>query len=164
MAQRYIRDIAESMQRLDESREAEDLAYERALEEQAELQAAEDAELDDDEVIDPAALGFIDDDEAQSESDEFYAEGDDSSFDEDISGCLEQEVPDEEPMASLEVEVYNEDGFGEHFAREVSRNIPGVVAKVKKALPSGDLLVKMSGTEDALRDAYVFYAGKESWS
>lgn len=67
-----------------------------------------------------------------------------------MSDCIEQEVVEEEPKASIEVAVYNEDGFGEQFAKEVSKNIPGVKATVKRTLPNGDLLVKMEGFADDL--------------
>ena len=76
---------------------------------------------------------------------------------------MEQEIVDPEQQASIEVEVFNEDGFGKFFTKEVNRNVPGVRAEVKKTLPNGDLLVKMSGTKDNLEKAFAFYVGKEDY-
>ena len=101
----------------------------------------------------------------QDESDAFYSEDEEKdSLEEDVSDCLQQEAAEVEQQGSIEVEVYNEDGFGEHFAQEVNKNIQGVKAVVKKTLPNGDLLVKMSGTKDDLENAFAFYVGKEDYS
>lgn len=164
MAQKDIQEIADYMKEVDDSIAEEENACEEACKECEEQQALEDEQLED-EVIDKASLGFIDDADQQDESDDFYAEDEGiSALEEDVSDCIEQEIVDEEPTASIEVEVYNEDGFGEHFAKEVSRNVPGVKAAVKRALPNGDLLVKMSGLRDDLENAFAFYVGKEDYS
>lgn len=116
-------------------------------------------------MIDKESLGFIDDADKQDESDSFYSEEEQTdTFEEDVSDCMEQEIVDPEQQASIEVEVYNEDGFGKFFTKEVNRNVPGVKAEVKKTLPNGDLLVKMSGTKDDLEKAFAFYVGKEDYS
>lgn len=163
MAQQDIKDIANYMKMVDESKEAEEKACDEACKECEEQNMLEDAELED-EVIDKASLGFIDDSDIKDEADEFYAEDDQNdTFEEDVSDYIEQETVDEEPKASIEVAVYNEDGFGEQFAKEVSRNIPGVKATVKRTLPNGDLLVKMEGFADDLQNAYAFYVGKEDY-
>lgn len=164
MAQRDIQEIAEYMKQLNESKIAEDQAYEAACREEEELYAKEDEELED-EVIDPASMGFID--SSTDESDSFYAEEDEEQrdpFSEDVSDCLEKEVVEAEQQATIEVEVYNEDGFGEHFAEEVSKNVPGVDAKVKKTLENGDLVVTLRGSKDDLEKAFAFYLGKKTFA
>ena len=164
MAQRDIQEIAEYMKQLNESKIAEDQAYEAACREEEELYAKEDEELED-EVIDPASMGFID--SSTDESDSFYAEEDEEQrdpFSEDVSDCLEQEVVEAEQQATIEVEVYNEDGFGEHFAEEVAKNVPGVDAKVKKTLENGDLVVTLRGGKDDLEKAFAFYLGKKTFA
>jgi len=77
---------------------------------------------------------------------------------------MQQENDDPVQTASLEVEVYNDDDFGKFFTKEVNRNVPGVTAVVKKTLPNGDLLVKMSGEQGDLENAFAFYLGKEDYS
>ena len=164
MAQRDIQDVANYMKQIDESIAAEEEARIEACKECEEQQALEDEELED-EVIDKKSLGFIDDTDMQDESDAFYSEDEEKdSLEEDVSDCLQQEAAEVEQQGSIEVEVYNEDGFGEHFAQEVNKNIQGVKAVVKKTLPNGDLLVKMSGTKDDLENAFAFYVGKEDYS
>lgn len=165
MAQKDIQDIANYMKQLEESRRIEEQAYAEAQEECDSIQELEDVELED-EVIDKRALGFIDDTDLQDESDELYPEDEDGedAFNEDVSDCLQTEDADPEQTASIKVEVYNEDGFGKHFAQEVNRNIPGVKAVALKTLPNGDILVKMSGDAKDLEDAYAFYVGKEDYS
>lgn len=37
------------------------------------------------------------------------------------------------------------------------------MAAVKKTLPNGDLLVKISGPVDKLEDAFAFYVGKPDY-
>ena len=163
MAQKDIQDIANYMKQLDESIAEEEKACQEACKEFDECQALEDAEFED-EVIDKASMGFIDDDDQQDESDEFYAEDDDAIFEEDVSDCMEQEVEEAENLGSIEVEVYNEDGFGNQFAQDVSTNVPGVDAVVKKNLPNGDILVKISGSQDDLKKAFAWYLGRKSYA
>ena len=163
MAQRDIQDIANYMKQIDESKAAEEEACNEACKECEEQLALEDSEFED-EVIDKESLGFIDDADKQDESDSFYSEEEQKdTFEEDVSDCLEQEIVDPEQQASIEVDVFNEDGFGKFFTKEVNRNVPGVKAEVKKTLPNGDLLVKMSGTKDNLEKAFAFYVGKEDY-
>ena len=163
MAQRDIQDIANYMKQIDESKAAEEEACNEACKECEEQLALEDSEVED-EVIDKESLGFIDDADKQDESDSFYSEEEQiDTFEEDVSDCMEQEIVDPEQQASIEVEVYNEDDFGKFFAKEVNRNVPGVKAEVKKTLPNGDLLVKMSGTKENLEKAFAFYVGKEDY-
>ena len=163
MAQRDIQDIVNYMKQIDESKAAEEEACNEACKECEEQLALEDSEFED-EVIDKESLGFIDDADKQDESDSFYSEEEQiDTFEEDVSDCLEQETVDPEQQASIEVEVYNEDDFGKFFTKEVNRNVPGVKAEVKKTLPNGDLLVKMSGTKENLEKAFAFYVGKEDY-
>lgn len=75
MAQQDIKDIANYMKMVDESKEAEEKACDEACKECEEQNMLEDAELED-EVIDKASLGFIDDSDIQDEADEFYGEDD----------------------------------------------------------------------------------------
>ena len=164
MAQKDITDIADYMKQIDESIQADEAACDEANRECEEQQALEDAELED-EVIDKESLGFIDDADACEESDDFYSEDDQQdTFEEDVSDCMQQENDDPVQTASLEVEVYNDDDFGKFFTKEVNRNVPGVTAVVKKTLPNGDLLVKMSGEQGDLENAFAFYLGKEDYS
>ena len=163
MAQKDIQGIADYMKQLAESKAAEEEAYEESCKECESFQAYEDEELED-EVIDKASLGFIDDADVQDESDEFYAEDEEKdTFEEDVSDCVEKEVVEAEQQAAIEIAVFNEDGFGEHFAQEVMRVVPGTNAIVKKALPNGDLLVKVFGSKEDLQKAFAFYVGKKSY-
>ena len=134
MAQKDIQDIASYMRQLDESKAAEEEACEEACKECEEQAALEYEELEDDgDVIDKASLGFIDDNDTQDESDDFYAEAEEKdTFEEDVSDCVEQEVCESAPTASIEVEVYNEDGFGEHFAKDLMQMLANVKAFVEQ--------------------------------
>lgn len=163
MAQKDIQEIAKYMQQLDESKVAENEAYNEACKEVEAFQEIDDAELED-EVIDKASMGFIDDN-CQDESDDFYAEDDaEDAFEEDVSDCVEQEVEEAEQIASIDVNVYNEDGYGEHFAQDVMKNIPGVDAFTVRTLPNGDILVRMSGSQTDLEKAFAFYLGQPSFA
>ncbi len=163
MAQKDIMDIAAYMKQIDESKAEEEKAYNEAQQECEEQQIFEDAEIED-EIIDKESLGFIDDNDQCGESDDFYQEDDQKdTFEEDISDCMQKESNDPQPMAAIDVEVYNEDGFGEYFADKVGKQIPGVVASVKKTLPNGDLLVVMSGTQKDLEQAFAYYLGKKTY-
>ena len=165
MAQKDIQDIASYMRQLDESKAAEEEACEEACKECEEQAALEYEELEDDgDVIDKASLGFIDDNDTQDESDDFYAEAEEKdTFEEDVSDCVEQEVCESAPTASIEVEVYNEDGFGEHFAKDLMQMLANVKAFAKKKLPNGDILVKVSGDVDDLEKAFAFYVGTDDF-
>lgn len=84
------------MKLVDESIAAENEAYNEACRECDEQQRKEfeNEELED-EVIDKASLGFIDDNDMQDEADDFYAECDEEdAFNEDVSDCVEQEIVD----------------------------------------------------------------------
>lgn len=165
MAQKDIEAIAEQMKAEEAERMACDEAYKRAQEEQQKLEIEEFEELED-EIIDPASVGFIDDSNGQDESDDFYNEDfEETRLNESIEDCLETEpVEEAEGLASIEVDVYNEDGFGEHFASEVMKNVPGVTAKTKKkALPNGDIIVKIDGSRSDLEKAFAFYLGQRSF-
>lgn len=108
------------------------------------------------------SLGFIDDADIQDEADDFYSE-DEDTFNEDVSDCLEKEVVEAEQLASIEVEVYNEDGFGEHFIEEVKAYVPGIEASKKKDLPNKDILVKIVGSKEDLQKAFAFYLGQNDY-
>lgn len=74
-------------------------------------------------MIDKKSMGFIDDcDLQQDESDDFYDE-DDSGLEEDVSDCVEQEVIDAPDSGAVEVEVYNEDGYGKFFTKELMKQV-----------------------------------------
>ena len=61
-------------------------------------------------------------------------------------------------------DVYNEDGYGAHFASEVMKNVPGVVAKANKnPKPNGDIVVKISGSRSDLEKAFAFYLGQKDF-
>ena len=161
MAQRDIQDIANYMKQVDESKIADEEAHAVACKECEQQQALEDEELED-EVIDKVSLGFIDDADIQDEADDFYSE-DEDTFNEDVSDCLEKEVVEAEQLASIEVEVYNEDGFGEHFIEEVKAYVPGIEASKKKDLPNKDILVKIVGSKEDLQKAFAFYLGQNDY-
>ena len=170
MAQRDIEAIAEEMRLAEEAQKACNEAYEKAQAEEKAFEAEEFEELED-EIIDPASLGFIDSEQfdATDESDAFYNEDDDgaSALEEDVSDCVEQEdsVDEAEGQGSIEVEVYNEDGFGKHFASEVMKNVPGVTALAKKApAANGDIIVKISGSRPDLEKAFAFYVGQHDYA
>lgn len=170
MAQRDIEAIAEEMRLAEEAQKACDEAYEKAQAEEKAFEAEEFEELED-EIIDPASMGFVDSEDVEaSESDAFYNEEDDdgtNTLEEDVSDCLEQEDPidEAEGQGSIEVEVYNEDGFGKHFAAEVMKNVPGVTALTKKApAANGDIIVKISGSRPDLEKAFAFYVGQHDYA
>lgn len=167
MAQKDIEAIAEQMRIEEEARKTCDEAYERAQEEERQLEAEEFEQIED-EIIDPATMGFIDSEQldAQLESDPFYSESEVDTFNEDVSGCVEKQQPvdEAEGYGSIEVDVYNEDGFGEHFASEVMKNVPGVSATVKKnRRPNGDIVVKMHGSKEDLQRAFAYYVGEKDY-
>ena len=114
MAQKDIQAIAEYM----ESLENDELNYNEACDEAAkEAAEAIEEEFDafEDEMIDKASLGFIDDADA-NEADEFYMEDDHDTFEEDVSDCVETEqIEEAADVLNLTVDVYNEDGYGKYF-------------------------------------------------
>lgn len=167
MAQRDIEAIAEAMRAEEAERRAYDKAYEKA---QAEEKAFEEEEFEEleDEIIDPASMGFVDSEQVDiaDESDDFYNEDfEEVRLNEDVSDCLETKpVEEAEGQATIEVDVYNEDGFGEHFASEVMKNVPGVIAKtMNKVHSNGDITVKISGSRPDLERAFAFYVGERSY-
>ena len=167
MAQRDIEAIAEAMRAEEADRAACDEAYEKAKEAEKLFEKEEFEELED-EIISPASMGFVDSENIADESDDFYNEDfREINFDEDVSDCIkEKDTFDEaEDNASIEVDVYNEDGYGDHFASEVMKNVPGVTAKAgKMTKPNGDIVVKMSGSRQDLQRAFAFYLGQKSYA
>ena len=167
MAQRDIEAIAEAMRAEEADRAACDEAYEKAKEAEKLFEKEEFEELED-EIISPASMGFVDSENIADESDDFYNEDfREINFDEDVSDCIkEKDTFDEaENNASIEVDVYNEDGYGAHFASEVMKNVPGVTAKAgKMTKPNGDIVVKMSGSRQDLQRAFAFYLGQKSYA
>jgi hypothetical protein len=166
MAQKDIQAIAEYM----ESLENDELKYKEACDE-ASKEAAEaiEEELDafEDEMIDKASLGFIDDADA-NEADEFYMEDDTDTFEEDVSDCIEsdaEEVDESTNAGSIVIEVFNDDGFGEHFIDELKRAVPQVTAvKNSKPAANGDIVVKITGDVDSLKQAFAFWIGLKSFN
>ena len=169
MAQRDIEAIAEQMRLAEEAKHACEEAFRRMQEEESKLEAEEFEQVED-EIIDPSVMGFVDSEtiEDMDESDPFYNEDEcNDKLEEDVSDCIEQEEPIDESdnQGYIEVDVYNEDGFGEHFASEVMKNVPGVVAFAKKAIkPNGDILVKISGIRPDLEKAFAFYVGQKDYA
>jgi hypothetical protein len=97
----------------------EKVKYESACEDaakEAEEAIAEEFDAYEDEVIDKASLGFIDDTDA-NEADSFYAEDEEKdTFEEDVSDCIETEqIEEAADVLNLTVDVYNEDGYGKYF-------------------------------------------------
>ena len=165
MAQRDIEAIAEQMRLEEKAKQEYDEAYAKMQEEQKKFEAEEFEELED-EIIDPASMGFVDSEDIEcSEADDFYNEEDKAAaqLNESIQDCLEKNpVEEAEDQGSIEVDVYNEDGFGEHFASEVMKFAPGTIAVVKKAkLSNGDIRVKISGSRPDLEKAFAFYVGEK---
>lgn len=165
MAQKDIEAIAEQMRCEEQAKHEQDLAYEKA---QAELQQLEDEEFEqiEDEIISPAAMGFIDSEYDEADDSGCCDENEDS-LDEAIDDCLPQDntIDEAEGQGSIEVDVYNEDGYGRHFASEVMKNIPGVTAVAKKTpRPNGDIIVKISGMRPDLEKAFAFYVGARDYS
>lgn len=168
MAQKDIQSIAEYMKEVEQEKASEDKAYDEAAQEEQEFQAEDDAMLDDDEIIDPKTLGFIDDtdcdeDNLEEEDDDIEAE---KALNESVIrfARLPESIDPNDGRASITVEVYNEDGFGKHFAEELMSVIPQVAATVlNRRLPNGDIKVKLSGLKDDLEKAFAFYVGKPSY-
>lgn len=160
MAQKDIQELAEYM----ESLEQETINYDKACEE-ASKEAAEalQEEIDsfEDEVIDKTALGFIDELDT-NEADEFYMENDKDTFEEDVSDCLETDMPldDSKSTGSIQIEVFNEDGYGEYFIEELEHAVPDVEAnRLKRPAANGDIVVKIKGDIDSLKKAFAFWTG-----
>ena len=166
MAQKDIQAIADYMIQLNESKNAEDKQYEDALKEEEQFVAEEYEELEQ-EIIDPATLGFIDDSAECGESDDFYSENEETEqtdpLDEDVSDCLDDGkgcIDETEGFGTLTISVYNEDGFGEQFVKDIMKAIPGISAKARnKKDMNGDIVVDINGPYDQLVKAFNFYIG-----
>lgn len=141
----------------------EDLAYEKACAEQEEDQQLEDDQLED-EVIDRASMGFIDSDDNDGGCCDEEEQSIDDELDEDIGYAMQGEIPEDEPVCTLQLDVYNEDGYGKYFAQRLAREVPDVDAAVKKTLPNGDIAVEVAGTREALERAFAFYLGKKEYA
>lgn len=159
------------MKQLDELKEAEDAAFEKARAEEAAFEAEDIAgtELDEYEVVNPAEMGFSMDGAGMTgEADPFYMEDDleeaEKAFAEDVTDCAEQEVEEAEGLASIQVDVFNEDGFGAHFAQEVMKTVPGVEAVKKGEKPNKDVCFKLVGSVEDLKKAFAFYLGRRSFA
>ena len=166
MAQKDIEAIAEQMKYEANAKREQDLAYENAQLEQQQFEQEEFEQIED-EIISPASMGFVDSEDVAQESDDFYNEEENDHLNENIDDCLEQEEPidESEGQGSIEVDVYNEDGYGAHFASEVMKNVPGVTAIAKKTVrPNGDIVVKISGIKPDLEKAFAFYVGQKDYS
>jgi len=188
MAQKDIEQWAKMLQEA----EAEDQAYEKACNDS--IKEAEDAINDvelgeEDEVIDPASLGFVDSEEDVAEDDmldgrphnghldeEDNAKKDDvdlaeCGFTEDGQELQEKEAEDDlnealhndNDYASIELDIFDaEDGTGEAFAEELRKDVPDVFAR-----PSGKVgpnpIYKITGTVKDLKEAYAFWLGLFRW-
>ena len=183
MAQKDIQSIADYMNELEEMQTIEDAEYDKAQEENEKFQVEDDNMIEDDDVVDFEALGFAD--ESCNEEDDVdendilkdkphnghidVDENDDfqeaeEAFNEDVTQFTSAPEEVENDSASITVDVYNEDGFGKFFAKELMKQIPQVIAKVLNAnLPNGDIRVKISGPKDELENAYAFYVGKTNF-
>lgn len=163
MAQKDIQDIAQFMEAIDD----EKVKYESACEEaakEAEAAIAEEFDAYEDEVIDKASLGFIDDTEA-NEADSFYAEDEEKdTFEEDVSDCIETEqIEEAADVLNLTVDVYNEDGYGKYFIQDLKKHVPTIDARELKLKKNGDISVQITGQLDDLKKAWAFYLGKTSF-
>lgn len=165
MAQKDIQELADYM----ESLEQETINYNKACEE-ASKEAAEalQNEIDsfEDEVIDKTALGFIDELDT-NEADEFYMEDDKDTFEEDVSDCLEADMPldDSKSLGSIQIEVFNEDGYGEYFIEELEHAVPEVKAnRLKRLGTNGDIIVNIKGDIESLKKAFAFWTGTKEFN
>lgn len=192
MAQKDIEQWAKMLQEA----EADDKAYEKACNDS--LKEAEDAvndvELgDEDEVIDPASLGFVDSEDGVAEDDMLdgrvhnghldvdEAEKDDEvdlaecGFSEDGKELQEKEVEEDlqeafhkdDEYASIELEVEgpeNFDGDNTSFEDALHAEVPDVMVK-KIGIESGRILkYRVSGFLGDLKEAYAFYLGLYGWN
>lgn len=190
MAQKDIEQWAKMLQEA----EAEEKAYEKACDEAAEeaKQSLDDAELDaEDEVIDPASLGFIDSEEDVTEDDMLagrphnnhvaVAEDDEVADDKvDLAECgftedgeelkekeaeedLSEALHSDNDQASLELEIFDAgDSTGAAFSRELQKEVPGVTAKLAGRSGSNPVC-KLSGPVKDLKEAYAFWLGLFHW-
>ena len=191
MAQKDIEQWAKMLQEA----EAEDKAYEKACNDA--LKEAEDAindvELgDEDEVIDPASLGFIDSEDGVAEDDMLdgrphnghldvdEAEKDDEvdlaecGFSEDGKELQEKEAEEDlqetfhkdDEYASMELGVEgseNFDGDNTSFEDALHAEVPDVMVK-KIGLGTGGIQkYRISGFLGDLKEAYAFYLGLYGW-
>lgn len=168
--------------------EKEDQAYGKACEDamqEVENQIEEQDNFFDDEVIDPASLGFVDDSENVDEDDMLHGRGHNahiprsSEKDEeiDLEECgytedgseiaendfqkyLDEDFHKDTDVASLTLEV-DEDHPGE-FSVQIADEVPGVVAK-QVGKRGNVALYKLAGTVADLKNAYVFYLGAYDW-
>lgn len=192
MAQKDIEQWAKMLQEA----EAEDQAYEKACDDS--IKEAEDAINDvelgeEDEVIDPASLGFVDSEDGVAEDDMLdgrvhnghldvdEAEKDDEvdlaecGFSEDGKELQEKEAEEDlqeafhkdDEYASMELEVEgseNFDGDNTSFEDALHAEVPDVMVK-KVGIGSGGVLkYRISGFLEDLKEAYAFYLGLYSWN
>lgn len=192
MAQKDIEQWAKMLQEA----EAEDQAYEKACNDS--IKDAEDAVNDvelgeEDEVIDPASLGFVDSEDGVAEDDMLdgrvhnghldvdEAEKDDEvdlaecGFSEDGKELQEKEAEEDlqeafhkdDEYASMELEVEgseNFDGDNTSFEDALHAEVPDVMVK-KVGIGSGGVLkYRISGFLGDLKEAYAFYLGLYGWN
>ena len=175
---------------------AEDKAYEKACNDA--LKEAEDAindvELsDEDEVIDPASLGFVDSEDGIEEDDMLdgrhhnghldvdESEKDDEvdlaecGFGEDGKDLREKEAEEDlletfhkdDEYASMDLEVEepdNFDGDNTSFEDALHAEVPDVMVKKVGLGTGGVLKYRISGFLGDLKEAYAFYLGLYSWN
>ena len=190
MAQKDIEQWAKMLQEA----EAEDQAYEKACDDS--IKEAEDAVNDvelgeEDEVIDPASLGFVDSEEEKGVAEDDMLDGrphnghlsvDEAEKDDevDLAECgfaedgkelqekeaeedLNEAFHNDNDYASIELDIFDaEDGTGEAFAKELQKEVPEVLAR-----PSGKVgpnpIYKLTGTVKDLKEAYAFWLGLFRW-
>jgi hypothetical protein len=191
MAQKDIEQWARMLQEA----EAADKAYEKACNDS--LKEAEDAindvELgDEDEVIDPASLGFVDDSEieeddmldgrchnghidedGESKSDEVdlaecgFAEDGEELIKKEAEEDLKEAFHKDDEYASMELDVVgcsDFDGDNTSFEDALHEEVPDVMIK-KVGMANGDTLkYRVSGFLGDLKKAYAFYLGLYSWN
>lgn len=187
MAQREIEQWAKILQEA----EAEDRAYEsacqKAMKEAEEATSYENVELDaEDEIIDPASLGFVNSEEDVVENDlldggfhnghEDVDECDEVDFNEcgfteDGKPLQEKEAEDDlnedlhrdDEFASIELDIFdNEDGTGKAFAEELKSECPNVFARPANKVGPNPVW-KLTGTVKDLKEAYAFWLGLFNW-
>ena len=189
------KDIEQWAKMLQEA-EAEDQAYEKACNDS--IKDAEDAVNDvelgeEDEVIDPASLGFVDSEGEVAEDDMLdgrvhnghldvdEAEKDDEvdlaecGFSEDGKELQEKEAEEDlqeafhkdDEYASMELEVEepdNFDGDNTSFEDALHAEVPDVMVKKVGLGTGGVLKYRISGFLGDLKEAYAFYLGLYSWN
>lgn len=187
MAQKEIEQWARILQ----ESEAQDQAYENACNDTLKEMddAINDVELgDEDEVIDPASVGFVDsealdeDDSSEDQSQEQIDETEDEEV--DLAECgftddgeelavkeaeedLNEAWNDDERYASIELDVEGTEevsGDDMSFEDALHAEVPEVSVKKSGIGVGGTCKYRLSGFLRDLKEAYAFYLGLYSWN